>query len=74
MAYTIYLRIRLTILYLLLSNSTFPTLEGGEKKWSREGYLSSTKHQSEHDGLQRPDRAITSRATTTNHGIGRTLR
>jgi len=32
MLYTRELRIRLTILYLLWSKSTFPTLEGGEKK------------------------------------------
>ena len=32
MLYTRELRIRLTILYLLWSKSTFPTLEGGERK------------------------------------------
>ena len=37
MAYSRELRIRLTILYLLWSNSTFLTLERGEKEWSGEG-------------------------------------
>jgi len=35
---------------------------------------SSTKHQSEHGGIQRPDRAITHVATTTICGIERNLR
>ena len=75
MAYTGEQRIRLTILYLLWSKSTFPTLEGGEKKVV-EGRLpkSSMKHQPERDGLQWPDRAVTSGTTTTNHRIRHKLR
>ena len=51
-----------------LSTKTRKKVVGGEPA------KSSTKHQPERGGLQKPYRAVTSGATTTIHRIGRKLR
>ena len=57
------------------NSRSFPTLKRDWEESSRgKAAKSSTKHQSERGGLQRPDRAITPRATTTIRGIERNLR
>ena len=59
----------------LWSSRSFPTLERDWEESSRgKAAKSSMEHQPERGGIQRPYRAITSRATTTNHRIGRNLR
>jgi len=59
----------------LWSNSTFPTLERDWEESSRgKAAKSSKKHQPEHGGIQRLDRAITPGATTTIRGIEHNLR
>jgi len=59
----------------LWSNNTFPTLEEDWKESSQgKATKSSTKHQSERGGIQRPDRSVTPGATTTIHGTERNLR
>jgi len=59
----------------LWSSRSFPTHKEDWEESSRgKSAKSSTKHQPEHGGLQRPDRAITPGATTAIRGIGRKLR
>jgi hypothetical protein len=63
------------LLHLLtLEQQYLSNPQGGEKEWLGEGCQKALqKHQSERGGLQRPYRAITSRATITIHGIGHIL-
>jgi len=59
----------------LWSNSTFLTLKRDWEESSQGNVAkSSTKHQSKHGGIQRPDRAVTPGASTNIHGIEGNLR